>query len=75
MGHLISSGIPAGQVSTYGGVAHALHSSARAVGGALRVRTMQLFAVYPVICYLVCRIATAAVDSRQDRTLQQPIAL
>ncbi|CAM9556200.1 unnamed protein product [Laminaria digitata] len=30
------SGIPAGQVSTYGGVAQALNSCARAVGGALR---------------------------------------
>ncbi|CAM9483172.1 unnamed protein product [Ectocarpus sp. 12 AP-2014] len=30
------SGIPAGKISTYGGVAKALNSSARAVGGALR---------------------------------------
>lgn len=33
----INSGIPAGKISTYGGVAKALNSSARAVGGALRV--------------------------------------
>ncbi|CAN0536123.1 unnamed protein product, partial [Ectocarpus sp. 8 AP-2014] len=30
------SGIPAGKISTYGGVANVLNSSARAVGGALR---------------------------------------
>lgn len=36
--HPASSGIPPGRVSTYGEVAKALGSCARAVGGALRVR-------------------------------------
>lgn len=69
---LFSSGIPAGKVSTYGGVADALNSCARAVGGALRVSVAAIMLVLEFFFFPCCswRGSVAVVEFSSCRVVE-----